>query len=335
MKQSKYLALLIFIFSLQLGAQPIIAPICNRGDEVCNGGGIAEQNLVHAYTHLEDYVSVCLQTNLCDLTREQTKILKDISGSLKKEYSNAKQIVFKSESKEPGTFIIDGELKVAKTGNDVASPIYFNLDLLYSKNSLGSLEPISIPQAISILVHEMGHHHNIKDHAKLDLLGNKVAATAGKRFITTALHPYDDDIKISVFNKKESNAHPTVLLYVYEQIIDLSYQFKSNIECNLAGVQKQPIGSVFYNIFWADIKYGSNFRRYIVKGNLANECRNGEDLLVKSKNHKVLIKFYLQPDKGCTSTICTPRWIFKDNSVEMDQIYEPWWTNGYLKSSEL
>lgn len=147
------------------------------------GGGIAENNILYAFLNIESYLNVCLSTKACDLTNDEHNLLKSIHHSMPTELKVKDLIVFKSEKKDPGFFIIEGQVRVAKTGYSVGSPIYINVDLLYPTEVLTIPQPsqipppdrpYDIPQAVGLLVHELGHHQGETNHTFLDLLGGKV-----------------------------------------------------------------------------------------------------------------------------------------------------------------
>jgi hypothetical protein len=111
---------------------------------------------------------------MCHLNSEETALLTSIAESLTEEFKNSSQLVFRSSKADPQFFKIDGLIRIAKTGDHVGDPIYINRDLLYTTVAQGEVKALDIPLAVSTLIHELGHHHLVKDHAKLDLLGTKI-----------------------------------------------------------------------------------------------------------------------------------------------------------------
>lgn len=55
-------------------------------------------------------------------------------------------------------FTIDGALRIAKTGNDWGSPVYFNEDLLAVEKTSGDFQPLGFFDVLGIFIHEFGHH---------------------------------------------------------------------------------------------------------------------------------------------------------------------------------
>jgi hypothetical protein len=160
-------ALLVSLTSISFAA-------AGGGVDVGNGGGIAEKNITFAYINLGGYIDICLASASCQLTAQELPVLQAIRGALNSEYLNQNQIIFSSETAQPGFFFLDGAIRVARTGNAVGSAIYYNRDLLYPVGPSGNITPFSVADAVGSLVHEMGHHHGIADHTFLDLLGSKV-----------------------------------------------------------------------------------------------------------------------------------------------------------------
>jgi hypothetical protein len=150
------------------------AAFAGGGAEAGNGGGIAEKNILYAYLNFDSYLDLCLRTRLCRLTSQESKLLGEIRESLPREKASPSQIVFRSEKVAPGFFLIQGQVRVARTGDEVGNPIYVNSDLLYTELDNHQFKAVDVPMAISILTHEFGHHHGAKDHQALDLLGSKL-----------------------------------------------------------------------------------------------------------------------------------------------------------------
>jgi hypothetical protein len=174
MKQFKQRSILaLCTLALLLTTRPVWARGGGASD-AGNGGGLSEKNLLYAYNHLADYIDLCLQTSLCRVTPEESTLLNQIHDSLPAEL--AVNLIYRSERATPGFFQLDGAVRVAKTGDTVGSPIFLNLDLLYPSHAPHAYEAVDPPLATSILIHELGHHHGIRDHAALDRLGSKLQA---------------------------------------------------------------------------------------------------------------------------------------------------------------
>jgi hypothetical protein len=137
-----------------------------------NGGGIAEKNLLFAYANLSSFIELCQETpSVCKIDSAVAFILlNDIKLSLTEGHETA-ELIFDSELQNPGMFMIDGKVRVAKTGDQQGSPIYINSDLIYAQDAQGQYTAMDIPMAASVLIHELGHHFKIQDHGLLDRVG--------------------------------------------------------------------------------------------------------------------------------------------------------------------
>lgn len=87
---------------------------------------------------------------------------------------------FRSESADPGFFQINGAVRIAKTGDLPGGVIYINLDLLAVPDAEW-YRPLTFPEAMAVIMHELGHHHDRKvsprmTEEELDVLANKIRA---------------------------------------------------------------------------------------------------------------------------------------------------------------
>lgn len=155
-------------------------PSALAGNSSGGGAGFSEKNLVFAMQNLESYIDLCLASASCRIDATQTAWLKEIKTSLKEEGPAETQVIFRSEKEEPGFFLLDGAVRVAKTGGAVGDPIYVNRDLLY-RTVNGIVAGMTLPQASALLIHELGHHHKHSDHVALDALGSKVESQIDQR----------------------------------------------------------------------------------------------------------------------------------------------------------
>ncbi|HLE09859.1 MAG: hypothetical protein A2504_10920 [Bdellovibrionales bacterium RIFOXYD12_FULL_39_22] len=323
------------------------------GDEVNNGAGLAEKNVLFAYHNLNKYIRLCLSSQSCATNDRERALLRQIASSLSMEYRNRQQLVFLSEKENPGTFIIDNEVKMAKTGNSVGSPIYINKDFLYLKNDLGIYEALSISQAVAILVHELGHHQTATSEnieTELYVIGNKVSMIISKRFLVSSLFPYSDDISIAVFNEKKKNSFPQILLYAYDDMVDISELFKNALSCPLFSLPapveslpdfnistgKKPTGATFHNMSWITnfkIFTGTKRGRFVVKGHLSNDCDKESNIFNNNKNYSARITFDL--DNLTTKNEGPAQVSIIKESIEIKQFYNPWWRLLQLPSAHV
>jgi hypothetical protein len=135
-----------------------------------DGQDVSAQAFHYAWSTLERWIQLCRLTPACALTPEERELLASIEGGLDGEYQG-KGLIFLSGKAEPGRFDLeDSAHRIAITGDEVGSAIEINTDF----------QPIGLPQALGLLVHELGHHHGVKDTPArpLDVLGAKFAALA-------------------------------------------------------------------------------------------------------------------------------------------------------------
>lgn len=299
-----------------------------RGDEVNNGGGLAEYNILYAFDRLDSYIDMCLASPACRLNGEERGILLRIRESLPAEWS-ASPVKFESERSRPGFFVLDGELKIAKTGSQVGSPIYFNVDLLYRRNMEGRFESITVAEAVAFLVHELGHHAGERDHVKLDLLGLKVSQSVQALVYATPLSPTSREVNLTVINGPGATSKPTVLLYVFGAVYDLSAIVWSAITCPSVVVplpvlphiqlgNKKPNGVILHNVHWArQGKPGTSFQ---VEADVTKFCKDQVTLQEADKSYKIVVKFEIEPAGGAAGS-----WKLKSNSVGVRHLHDPWW----------
>jgi hypothetical protein len=300
------------------------------GGFVNNGGGIAEKNVLYAYEKLDTYIQLCLSTNACKLSREQGSLLLQIYRALPLE-RHSKQLFFSSEKKTPGFFMIDGNVRVAKTGDAIGSPIYINSDLLYTKGYGDSYDPVTIPEAVAILIHEMGHHQGFHSHEELDLLGVRVSLLLQQKFIYTPLIPWSpNEISASVLNANMTDGFPQVLLNVGDEILDVSNIYAHEVHCevftlpipilpipDLELITKTPRGSLFHNLHWEKIKDKPDYLTVQITGNVSNNCQYKNDVGIRNNNFQMTISFRINKVGN--------KWVTDKNSITMNQFKDPWW----------
>lgn len=300
------------------------------GDLVNNGGGLAEKNVYYAYKNLETYIRSCFESPFCKITEDQKLILTKISEAMPKEQSNVNQIVFTSEAKNPGTFILDGQVRIAKTGDLVSSPIYFNTDLIYSKDKLGHFQAMTIPEAVAVLIHEMGHHHGHFSHEELDLLGVTVSLYLQRTLISTPMIPWESDISATVYNPSNVTAFPELLLYVGNDIIDLSKMYRQTVQCNVLSlpvpilpvpdivlIKEAPMGSTLSNVHWQKIKDRDNTMDIEIAGNISNMCRLKSEERILNNSFKFSLKFKIRKKQNV--------WVYQSGSADMKQVSSAWY----------
>jgi hypothetical protein len=220
------------------------------------GGGIAEQNFTFAYQNLGKFIDICLKTEACQLNDKDRAVLKFISAELPNEnpklFFSEDQSLFSDNQPAP---------RIAVTGNKVGSPISINIKLLYPPGEDGRPAPLGIGEAISVLVHELGHHNGdpTLTHDYLDSLGIKVRAGYLKRAQVTRFPAYfmpkihRADLTVESLNTATLNQLPVpnattlVVLSDGKNIYDLTQELLKlrHPENN------KPLETVFFdNIHW-------------------------------------------------------------------------------------
>lgn len=300
------------------------------GDFVGNGGGIAEKNFLVALDNFEKFTLMCLDAKACRLDYAQQNLIVLLNEAITKEKNKPQVLYFVSEQKFPGTFMLNGEMKVAKTGSKIGDPIYINTDLLYTQNSFGVYEAISIPQALSILIHEFAHHLTATSCEHLDLLGTKVAAFLQNQIQNSPTLPWSPNVAITVVSQPIRESIPQVLLRVDDTIVDLSKEFYDSIFCPSVNIpvlllplpditlgNDKPIGAIYHNVHWE--KFGDEKGgKYRMTGNLTKFCKN-QGLFVMDHSFVASISFETKLNSK------TGKMDLDRRSIDIDQDYRPWY----------
>lgn len=317
-----------FVAAIVLVSSPAVFAL-GGGDWVNNGGGIAEKNVMFAYEKLEKYLQVCLSSTACKLDPTQRQLLTQIVNGLPQELAS-RNLHFSSERSAPGFFIIDGLVRVAKTGRTVGSPIYVNSDLLYSKNPAGGYDAMTVPEAVAVLVHELGHHYSNASHEELDLLGVRVSLMLQQKFSSTPLIPWSSEISATIFSTDSMNEFPDILIAVGRDVLNISKIYEDTVRCfrvsvpipilplpDIDLISKKPAGSMLYNVHWD--KFKDTDTRISVKmvGNVSNKCVYKNDLGIRNNDFKISISFAANKVNG--------QWVFDQSSLEVNQFRESWY----------
>lgn len=270
------------ILILTLVSFPVFS---KSGDEVRNGGGLAENYLVYALNNLEQSIDLCLIQKECGKRNEGRAILSLIKSSLAEEKKND-VLKFSSSAERPGFFVINGVVRLAVTGSHVGAPIYYNLDLLYKNDEI----TMSHGQAVQSLIHELGHHHGVTNHDQLELLGAEVRSAVEGNISEVSFLPHLGKNSIIAMGMKSSSIDKPGLLVVSfkDQLVDLTSLF--NFKENACEGDKQlndnfeVRGIHFFNLNWEHEPRSQGSKGQILKGNLSINCQ--------STNGFVLLKYY-------------------------------------------
>ncbi|MCB9082962.1 MAG: hypothetical protein H6624_01395 [Bdellovibrionaceae bacterium] len=209
----------------------IPASAWSRGDVVGNGIGLAEKRFHYVFQNIESFVGLCLSGNLCKLTASEQALALKILEAMPQERLQKKPLQFESEKKRPGFFVIDGKVKAAKTGPRIGVPIYINLDMTVRQTFYGSSEPMGEPEVLSILMHELGHHHGIEDEDQLDIFGSKFQTALAAELQRVELGFHAANVQVSVLNTPALGVLPQVWITDGLQMFDLSHMVLPYLTC--------------------------------------------------------------------------------------------------------
>jgi hypothetical protein len=219
-----------------------------------NGGGLAEKNMVFAFENLGEFIHFCLLSSECHVTEEERSLLLKIRSSLPKEKSNSHLLNF-YDGKDSAFFKIDDVVRVAKTGDHVGDSIYVNPHLLYDHDAQGIEHALGIPMATSVLIHELGHHHGIKDHVALDAVGTKVQLVLLKNIERSEFWNGQGAVITLQMNSVRSDEGKDHLDKFDQLILENSQELSSltdsvvkNIHCPKNLENQKPTGLRIYNL---------------------------------------------------------------------------------------
>lgn len=287
-----------FEFLIAVVVSVLVSPFIHAGQETRNGEGIAEQSFAYAYLNLERIYSLCKVSSFCLRSQEERNLLSAIHAALPREYASPHQLRFESGEKNPSRFLINGQFRVAVTGNQVGNPIYINTDLLYRHGSDNRLEYLDFNAAVGILTHELGHHQGEKDETKLDLLGAQLRAFSLEKMERIQLDTYADDstdvdhgIKLALMalHSDVPYAHcctegPESWLLVTDGrgIYSFDSLLSSRMKCpigpkNPSGNEAKVRGFRLYNLRWERWHFASPKRIekvFPLRASLLLECQN-------------------------------------------------------------
>lgn len=297
------------------------------GDKVKNGSGASEKNVLFAYLNLGKFIDICLNKNPCGLSDQEIQILGSIRRNLPLERVNPQLIEFSTYFKNPSLFTINGEIKIAVTGNTVMDTIYINSDLLYNKGPNGEIQLFSVEDGISLLIHELGHHLGITSHSLLDLIGIKVARMVSKFSDRASLNPFDDEFMVLSLNSStKEEGHPDLLLYIENKIYNLSEELKNALICRQkmmgAPMVRQPISSTFHNLYWKNpykkiiSRINSQEYTYTVVGTAVLQCQVERmyNNTFENQVFNVILEFKV---KKITEEGIHKRWEFQTNRLSI------------------
>lgn len=177
MKKLFILFVLVLTFTVQ-------AKETGGGVIVGNGAGYAEGLFQQSYQSLPIVINSVFSTQ-DSFSTDEISLLEKINKIARENSSKKDRLIFLSEKDHPG-FFNTGELehnRYAKTFSSSDSPIFINLDWVYTEESRKFLNHASV---MALLIHEIGHQTGEINHNELDILGAKV-----KTFIDGQTNQYN------------------------------------------------------------------------------------------------------------------------------------------------
>lgn len=272
------------------------------GDLVNNGGGLAEIAMRIAFENLDSYLRSCLSSASCQLDARQRDVLHKILLGLPTERLTPNFLQFVSEANNPGFFIIDSEIKVAKTGSLPGTPIYINTDMLYVTDHSGYKTPIETPAMLAILVHELGHHYSTESHDFLDLLGVRVGMFISQQSYVTSSLPWLKGVHISAINaSKETIGFPEMTLFLGDRAINLSGTISQASMCAYklfpgADIEnKWPLGTYIYNLHWSHAKQRGGSSELVMQALMSHWCRYDKNFQIDRQEQSLMVRLKVTP----------------------------------------
>jgi predicted Zn-dependent protease with MMP-like domain len=200
------------------------------GEIIGNGGGLAEGTFEYAYQILASVLKDCIDSGYCVETSKDLELLTEIREITKKNIQNSQYLIFLSGEDYSNLFVdvSSGEVRTAVTGLKPQSPIFINTNHLYDEKT--AISSWSVASAISLLVHEVGHHTGTTDHVYLDRLGQKV-----RRFFeidTTSIeqHLSANEAKVFIWRSSEKNYKFDIFFFWNDMRFDLrNYRVESRL----------------------------------------------------------------------------------------------------------
>ncbi len=289
------------------------------GDEVRNGGGLAEQYLAFALENLSGSIDICLAKSECVKNHHERKELAKIKEILPQQ-KKANRLRFESEKKRPGFFLIGGVVRLAVTGNKVGDPIYYNLDLLYQNNQ----SQMTYGQAIQSLVHELGHHLGHYDHDMLEVLGAEVRSANEGSVNDVVYLPFLNRSTFSAIGTERRSFFEdgSLSLFFGDETVSLNEHF-ADLSKNCTSQTEPLVSSAiqFFNLHWdhdvaQEVPRGDKY----LSGNVILYCRFKKLEERKVYSFKIGVSIYTTKNDlfyVSDKLVAGPKFLFrlKDDSI--------------------
>lgn len=233
----------------------------NGGEIIGNGGGIAEGTFEYAYQILASVLKDCIDSGYCVEDAKDLELLTEIRDIAKQNVQNSQYLIFLSGEDYMSLFEdkSSGEIRTAVTGLKPQSPIFINTNHLYDEKT--AVSSWSVASAISLLVHEVGHHTGTSDHVYLDRLGQKV-----RRFFeidTTSIEQTfsSNEAKVFIWRSSEKSYKFDIFFFWNEMRFDLR---NYRVESRLCPENFDVTEIEFSNLHWKRTSFNKVDGRFIV-----------------------------------------------------------------------
>ncbi len=254
----KIKSILAFLFLLTAcnsanSTGPSKIPNGDSGDDqakLLGAPNLGEETYSYLWPNMRRLIVHCISNKEdCQITSLEEELLKKIARADAQELAG-NGLIFESGRENPNRFDLDdqGKPRSAVTGDHIAGPIYINTDYF---------ENLSWNNAIALLVHELAHHHGVKDHAALDRLGLKVALHADAQS-NKVQFPDETKNKFAIYTFSWGTlltlypyyAAPQIVLSDGHNLYDISAAFAKSIPCPVA--HPYPIRFDLAEAYWED-----------------------------------------------------------------------------------
>ncbi len=247
--------------------------VWSGGDSIDNGASLSENRIVLAFNNIKTYIEATIKDTSNKLDVNQVNLLSKILHSLPEEKKlNPTMIQF---SDDYARFYIDGQMKVALTGLKLGDPILINRKYIQYLNEKNKQNDFSTFQALSILVHELGHHQGETDHSFLDYLGAAVANKSRFEEMWYVLNPRDQNLGAQLFAPVESlKVSASLNIVNWNTNFDITTTVLNMELCKLYNLGSEQRSLHFWNIYWQNPMSSAP----VLRGLLSFDCRwpNGE-----------------------------------------------------------
>ncbi|MEQ1724227.1 MAG: hypothetical protein ABL930_13735, partial [Pseudobdellovibrio sp.] len=136
----------------------------------------------------------------------------------------------------------------------------------------------------------------------------------------------------TIINPNVNDSFPQILLYIEDQVIDLSSQFEATVNCpkfiipipilpipDIPVNVKKPLGTLVHNVYWEKIAGREDKKALLqISGDLSHKCKESDDVNVRNQDFRIRIEFAItQGDDG--------KWSLDADTLKLEQKRDAWW----------